>query len=71
LITRISRIRKIWLKNKKFLRNEKGQGMVEYILLLVVVIGLVAIFKNKIVETIKGKTDQVGTQMDNFTPEGQ
>lgn len=64
-------MKKLTKKNKSLIRNEKGQGMVEYILLLVVVIGLVAIFKNKIVETIKGKTDQVGSQMDNFQPEGQ
>ncbi len=32
----------------KFLKNEKGQGMVEYILLLVVVIGLVFAFKGKL-----------------------
>ena len=32
----------------KILKNEKGQGMVEYILLLVVIIGLVVAFKPKL-----------------------
>ena len=32
----------------KFFKNEKGQGMVEYILLLVVIIGLVVAFKPKL-----------------------
>jgi len=43
-------------KNKvKFLKNQKGQGMVEYILLLVVVISIVMIFKGR----IKTKFDEV------------
>jgi Flp pilus assembly pilin Flp len=49
-------------KNKvKFLKNQKGQGMVEYILLLVVVIGLVFAFKGKITakfNDVMGKTEQ-------------
>ncbi len=48
-------------KNKvKFLKNQKGQGMVEYILLLVVVIGLVFAFKGKITakfNDVMGKTE--------------
>lgn len=41
---------KNYLKKKKqnILKNNKGQGMVEYILLLVVVIGIVFMFKGKI-----------------------
>lgn len=35
-------------KKKNHLNNEKGQGMVEYILLLVVIIGIVFMFKGKI-----------------------
>ncbi len=62
-------MKKLTKKNRRLFSNEKGQGMVEYILLLVVVIGLVAIFKGKIMETIRGKTDQVGSQMDSFQPE--
>ena len=35
--------------------SSKGQGLLEYILLLVVVVGLVVIFKNDIKEAIFGK----------------
>lgn len=48
-------------KHSKFLNNKKGQGMVEYILLLVVVIGLVFMFKGRIktmFESAAGKADQ-------------
>lgn len=45
------------LKNfsKKLIKNKKGQGMVEYILLLVVVVGVVLIFKKSIMETVGEK----------------
>jgi Flp pilus assembly pilin Flp len=47
---------KLTRKNKlKFVKNQKGQGMVEYVLLLVVIIGLVMAFK----KPIKEKFDQV------------
>ncbi|MEK6772654.1 MAG: Flp1 family type IVb pilin [Bdellovibrionota bacterium] len=62
-------MKKLTKKNRRLFSNEKGQGMVEYILLLVVVIGLVAIFKGRIIEVIKGKTDQVGSGMDSFQVE--
>ncbi len=64
-------MKKLTKKRKSLLSNKKGQGMVEYILLLVVVIGLVTIFKGRIIQAITGKTDQIGTQMDSFTPDGQ
>ena len=45
------------LKNfcKNFIRDEGGQGMAEYILLLVVVVGLVIAFKSQISTAINGK----------------
>lgn len=52
-------------KNKvKFLKNQKGQGMVEYILLLVVVVGLVFAFKGKITGYFNKATESVGSGMD-------
>ncbi|MBL7545003.1 MAG: hypothetical protein JNL11_14395 [Bdellovibrionaceae bacterium] len=56
---------KLTKKNKnKFLKNEKGQGMVEYILLLVVIIGLVLAFKPKVEAYFTKATDKVGSGMD-------
>lgn len=47
----------------KFLKNEKGQGMVEYILLLVVIIGLVVAFKGKIKGMFDNATGKVESGM--------
>ncbi len=41
--------------SKKMLKDERGQGMMEYILLLVIVVGLVMMFKGQ----IKGQVDSV------------
>lgn len=48
---------------KNLVKNQRGQGMTEYILLLVVVVGIILIFKNQISDTIKGK---MGALKDNI-----
>lgn len=56
----------MWLSLKRFVRDESGIGTVEMILILVVLIGLVLIFKseltdlvNDIFKTINSKAGQV------------
>lgn len=53
-------------KKNKFLKNEKGQGMVEYILLLVVVVAIVAIFKDKIKSAVDSKVSDLGQKINDF-----
>lgn len=48
---------------KNMLSNERGQGATEYILLLVVVIGLMVAFKGKITGAFEGATTKVGEKM--------
>lgn len=48
---------------KNVLTNERGQGATEYILLLVVVIGLMVAFKDKITTAFSGATTKVGEKM--------
>lgn len=55
--------------SKKLFKNKKGQGMTEYILLLVVVVGIVMMFKGKIMGIIKDKTDQLGSNINSVNPE--
>lgn len=43
-------------KKSRFLKNQKGQGMVEYVLLLVVIIGLVIVFKKPVTEAFEKAT---------------
>lgn len=49
---------------KNLLKNNAGQGATEYILLLVVVVGLVLAFKKPIMEKFDGSVKKLGNQMD-------
>lgn len=62
-------MKKMIKKSRRLFKNEKGQGMVEYILLLVIVIGLLMAFKGQIASVIKGKTEQVGNDINSFNGE--
>ncbi len=53
--------------NKNVIGNEKGQGATEYIMLLVVIVGLIIVFKDKIKEKVSGSVDKLGVQMDKVT----
>ena len=49
---------------KNILKSRAGQGATEYILLLVVVVGLVMIFKDKIRGIMDGKVTELGNNID-------
>lgn len=49
------------------LKNKRGQGATEYILLLVVVVGLVMIFKEKIKGIMNQKVDALGADISGVT----
>lgn len=57
--------KKIW-KIKWFLKNfwedQRGMGVVEVILIIVVLIGLVIIFKTKITEVVNGIFEKIVSQ---------
>lgn len=53
-----------WLKN--FWRDESAQGATEYILLLVVVVAIVALFRGKIKEQLDGIIGNLGEQISKF-----
>lgn len=44
---------------KSLWKDESAQGATEYILLLVVVVGLVLLFKDKIKSVVAGKVDEL------------
>lgn len=50
---------------KNLLNDKRGQGATEYILLLVVVVGLVMLFKTKIAEIVGKKMGDLGTSIGN------
>ena len=51
-------------KLRAVLKNEKGQGMLEYVMLLAVVAALVLIFKGTITSKITSLTNAVGSKAD-------
>lgn len=53
------------------LNNTRGQGATEYILLLVVVVGLVMIFGPKIKTAVNEKMGQIETGMDSVTTDAE
>ena len=52
---------------KNLLKNHAGQGATEYILLLVVVVGLVITFKEPITRKFGESVGKLGTKMEQVT----
>lgn len=52
---------------KKLWKDESGQGATEYILLLVIVVGLAMVFKGKIMEIVNSKLGELGGSIGGFT----
>ncbi len=53
--------------SKKLIKNKRGQGATEYILLLVVVVAVVMMFKGQIISAVKAKMDDLNSGMSGIT----
>jgi Flp pilus assembly pilin Flp len=53
-------IQKIW-------QDESAQGATEYILMLVIVVGIAMLFKDKIMTIVRGKVDDLGNDIQGFS----
>lgn len=53
-------------KTKKLIKNERGQGMLEYVLILAVVVAIGLMFRTKITEAINGVTGKVSSDIQGF-----
>jgi Flp pilus assembly pilin Flp len=54
---------------KALWQDESAQGATEYILLVAVVVGLVMMFKGKIMSMLSGKLDEISSAMGAIKPE--
>lgn len=52
---------------KSFWQDESAQGTAEYILMLVIVVGIAMAFKNQIGDIIQQKVSEVGGQIQGFS----
>ena len=52
-------------------KDESGQGMMEYILLLVAVVVLVAVFRGQITGFINNQLGELGNALGSFNSSGQ
>ena len=50
---------------RDFLKEDDGMGTVEVILIIVVLVGLVIIFKSRITEIVENLFDKITTQTDS------
>ncbi|MCB0413850.1 MAG: hypothetical protein KDD50_05925 [Bdellovibrionales bacterium] len=59
------------LKNKmmEIIKDESGQGISEYILLVVVVVAIAFIFKDRIKSAVQAKINDVGGSIEGFSGE--
>lgn len=56
---------------KQLWADENGQGATEYILLLVIVVGVALTFRRSIMETLGNKLQELAGSIGAFTSEGQ
>jgi Flp pilus assembly pilin Flp len=63
-------LKNIQMRAKEFLRrmieDESGQGATEYILLLVVVVAIAMLFRDKIQTIVSSKIDELNSQIGSF-----
>ena len=52
---------------KKLWQDESGQGATEYILLLVVVVALAFIFRDRITQAVQTRVNELGGSIESFT----
>lgn len=51
---------------KKMRKNESGQGIVEYVLLLLIVVGVLTLLRKPIQDAIMGKVGTLESDISNF-----
>lgn len=51
-------------------KDESGQGATEYVLLVVVVVALVFIFRDRITGALRTQVDKLGGSIEGFTGDG-
>ncbi len=54
--------------SKRLLKNDRGQGMVEYILLLVIVVAVITLFKQPLKDMVGDKTAELQQAIKSITP---
>jgi len=60
-------MKKIKEISKKLIQDESAQGATEYILLLIVVVAIAMMFKDRITEAVRGKLGELSGNISGFS----
>jgi len=60
-------MKKVTAVMKNLWKDESGQGTAEYILLLVAVVAIAFLFKDKITDVVRDKMTAIGTDITDFS----
>lgn len=60
-------MKKLFKFSRRKAKEQSGQGMAEYVLLIVVVVGVAFIFKDRIKGMVSNKLDSVSSEFQGFS----
>lgn len=63
-------MKKIKEISKKLIQDESAQGATEYILLLIVVVAIAMMFRERITEAVRGKLSDLSNSIGSFSGGG-
>ncbi len=58
---------KLFKKKLSHLKNERGQGMIEYVFLALIIVAILVTFRGQITDAVQGKITELTSEISNFS----